>query len=200
VPLFCTLNHRAHRRNGRVAAHLPGFGFCAALSSAARCSGPHSKATRLLPAQRAALLLEVLLVVEAVARGDTDARGGLWPRGTRAEACGPAEFAAVLAALVALLRPRFESLGRPGLAAGLAAVLRAEAPDGAALQQARELLVEAEVQSFIWLLLHRHAARLCWWCGEHRVSDPDHEGRWRCARRCQAERDRRIGGDRLGLR
>ena len=68
VPLFCTLNHRAHRRNGLVAAQLPGFGFCAALSHAARCTGSHSTATRRLPAQRAALLLEVLLVVEAQQR------------------------------------------------------------------------------------------------------------------------------------
>jgi hypothetical protein len=133
---------------------------------------------------------------QAVACGDTDARGGLWPRGTSPALVGPAEFAAVLTALAALLKSRFARLGRPGLAG----VLRAEAPGGAALQQARELLAEAEVQSFTWLLLHRHAARLCWWCGEHRESDPDHEGRWRCARRCQAERDRRIGGDRLGLR
>ena len=133
---------------------------------------------------------------QAVARGDADARGGLWPRGTLPALVGPAEFAAVLAALVDLLKPRFATLGR----SGLAGVLRAKVPDGRALQQARELLVEAEVQSFTWLLLHRHAARLCWWCGEHRESDPDHEGRWRCARRCQAERDRRIGGDLLGLR
>jgi hypothetical protein len=148
-----------------------------------------------MPCQRFALLLEVVLALvdraaskaARAASSGLAVAGGLWPRfGARL----PEEFELVgQLALDALARagllPSLLAHGLDGMERGLRG---GSAPDVPAAVQGAVAELEKRShawQTLGWRLLHRHATRLCWWCGAPRRGCREAGG-------CAAEQARRV--------